>query len=314
MPQPCQVCVHVDRANIDRALAQHRVNVAALARDLGLNAKAMHRHRERHIPSFLPVFSARAQTRTLEELEAEAERLHVAALDALALAEAGTLEWVQERNKETGEMEWAQVRRISHTAIARSIREARACLTQLTSLAGDRPDERGRPTNASDRALSEDIRHALTEVMERSRRSTEERHTALDASGVDVVDAEVVSDGAATQAVQRTRGLGAGRPGASDPTPLPPRQADGTETTQTEHTFGNLDLSPEQIKTAAASIGLTEETFLAGLRAKRQVQVVHPEWTGNPAASREERSAAGYADIEVADNRIIEDTSIHPTG
>ncbi len=124
-----------------------------------------------------------------------------------------------------------------------------------------------------------------------------------------------------------TLGPGPGSTGSASPTPLPPRRRNTSENlqpTQTEQDeqedlsdeeqLGNLNLSDEQIKTAAASIGLTEETFLAGLRQKRTDQIVHPEWTGNIAASKEERAFDGYADIERADNRIVPDTSIHPVG
>lgn len=71
-------------------------------------------------------------------------------------------------------------------------------------------------------------------------------------------------------------------------------------------------LSQEQIRVAAASIGITPDSFLASLRQARPKTMRHPEWTGNPAASEEERRAVGYGSIPVTDNRIDPDPRITP--
>src|SRR6202521_4695560 len=170
MPQPCTVCTHPDRPEIDRRLSSQACNVAALARELGLDAKAMTRHRARHIPQLLVAFTAKARTLTLEQLEAEAERLYVTTLDALARAEQGTLAKVKHVDPETGEVTYPTVRTVSHTAVGRMIREARAGLVQLVTLAGERPDDEGRPTNVADGALSADTRTALEAVLARTQR------------------------------------------------------------------------------------------------------------------------------------------------
>ena len=51
MPSPCTVCLHPDRAEVDRRLARECVKVAPLARTLGVGRKALERHRDRHVSS-----------------------------------------------------------------------------------------------------------------------------------------------------------------------------------------------------------------------------------------------------------------------
>lgn len=127
MPQPCRVCAHIARAEIDRRLAVQVVNVSSVARDYGLSAKAVSRHRARHLPDFLVGLTARAQLPDIEQLGAEAQRLYLTTLDALARAEAGVL-------ADTGV---GRLKRpaVSHTAVAAYLREARQGLELLARLA-----------------------------------------------------------------------------------------------------------------------------------------------------------------------------------
>src|SRR5882672_6319918 len=126
MPRPCVICSRMDRAAIDERLSFQVVNVADVARSFEVSVHALRRHREQHLPNFLPAFRARADALTLGTLAAEAQRLYSLTLDALARAEAGVLVDVDADGK--------PVREVSHTAIARYIREARQGLGMLAKL------------------------------------------------------------------------------------------------------------------------------------------------------------------------------------
>ena len=330
MPRPCAVCAHVERAEIDRRLSMQVCNLSELARTAGVPRKSLVAHRERHLPLFLPAFQASADALTLGELQGEARRLYMTTLDALARAEAGVLGKVKAKDSETGEEYWYETQVVSHTAIARMIREARAGLDQLTRLAADRPDEKGRPSNSGDAQLGEAIRLQLQRVIERNS-STVERSNAGTVS-LDAIDATIVDvnssnngedesgDGEASRTPTRG-GLRAARASASALALPPdavtaPKTPEGAPLELTAPPYEPTDpssqpqdddstpiLTEAQIRIAASAIGITPESFLHALKQRRTPTTKHPEWQGNPAATREERRAEGYEDVEVQDHR-----------
>lgn len=195
MPRPCTVCTHLERAEIDKRLSLQVVNIAQLGREYGLGKDSLRAHRRKHLPEFLPAFTASAAALTLDTLSAEAQRLYLVSLDALAAAERGVL-------IEVGE-DGTEYRKVSSTAIARLLREARAGLGLLAKLAADGApaDE---PTTRANAELDSRIAAALDRaVARRDARSA-------------VVDAEVVEE-----AEVEPRGLpvGGGEPTVGDPTP-----------------------------------------------------------------------------------------------
>lgn len=168
MPRPCTVCAHLKRAEIDQRLAFQVVNMSQLSREYGVGKDAIRGHRAKHLPAFLPAFQARADALTLDTLSAEAQRLYLVSLDALAAAERGVL-------IEVGE-DGTEYRKVSSTSIARLLREARTTLGMLASLAADGagPEETAKVANTE---LDSRIAAALDRVASR-----------------EIVDAELVED------------------------------------------------------------------------------------------------------------------------
>ena len=99
MPRICTTCAHLQRAQIDERLALQVVNIAQVARDYGLDRKSVARHRDQHLPQFLRAFAGRAAALDVSKIQAEAERLYLTTLDALARAEQGTLARIDEDGK-----------------------------------------------------------------------------------------------------------------------------------------------------------------------------------------------------------------------
>jgi hypothetical protein len=124
MPSPCTVCMHPDRAGIDRRLACERVNLAGLAYTLGVGRKALERHRARHVPSVLAKVHAEVAAESASPLLAEIGRLYDLTLDALA--ESATLSHIDSAN--------GQRPTASHAAIAGLVNDARQHVGTLTQL------------------------------------------------------------------------------------------------------------------------------------------------------------------------------------
>jgi hypothetical protein len=175
MPKPCSVCAHNRRAEIDGKLAQQVVNLSAVGRDYGLKRDALRAHRSKHIPSFLPMLIGRAEVPSVDALAAEAERLYAVSLDALARAEAGVLVQIDDDGTE--------VRKVSSTAIARMIREARGSLDLLVKLSTAGATSANSGDRGGDAALGARIEQALDKVMQRAIGQAD-----------DVIDVEVVAD------------------------------------------------------------------------------------------------------------------------
>lgn len=159
MGMPCTVCAHPNRSEIDQRLAVQVVNVKQLARSYGLGRDAVARHRAKHLPAFLPALASRAGALTLDQLNAEAQRLYLVALDALAKAEAGTLAHVGEDGTAT----YA----VSSTAVARLLREARASLDLLAKLAVAAPSAPVDPAPA-DSALETQLDTRIAQALDRA--------------------------------------------------------------------------------------------------------------------------------------------------
>lgn len=323
MPKPCTVCTHLKRAEIDVLLARQACSPTAIGRQYGLHKDALIRHRERHLPSFLPAFTAQADGLVQPMLTAEYQRLYMHGLDNLARAEAGVLERVVHEDPETGERYVEHRPRVSTQDVARAIREARSTLDSLLRLtAGEREPDTA--PQAGDAALGAAIRAQLEAVIARRGGPTEP--AAIEGSA-DVIEAEVVADHpepasaptVASRIAEGTQGPSTGSTGRQPPPPHSPetqphqisaRGGLGNPTHLPEGTpdlsvdaEGDVVLSPEQITAAARAAGITPQSLMDFLRRKRLPRIQHPEWTGNPAATKEERAAEGYADIEVADHR-----------
>jgi transposase-like protein len=188
MSRLCTVCAHLRRAEIDQRLAFQVVNVSALARELGVSETTVRRHREKHLPQFLAAFQASASALTLGALQAEAQRLYVLTLDALAKAEAGVLVDVSRDGE--------QVREVSHTAIARFIKEARQGLGLLAKLSADAGVENERPAGIADGELSARISAALEGTMARTTQRNDARTIdAINALSIDSNAVECIEGG-----------------------------------------------------------------------------------------------------------------------
>ncbi len=185
------------RAEIDVLLARQVCNVTKIARTYGVHHMALRRHRENHLPGFLPAFAAQADGLVQRTLMAEQQRLYLHALDNLARAEAGTLERVEHEDAETGEKYVEHRPKVSTSAVARAIREARGALGELVRLsAGEQPATQHGTTERS--ALSEAIREQLLRLAERQQLAPGARGGPTDATVVEgqqlVEDAVVVPD------------------------------------------------------------------------------------------------------------------------
>jgi hypothetical protein len=125
MPALCTVCLHVDRASIDRRLAGDERNLSALSRSLGIGRKALERHRARHIAKPLELSDVGAAAEEPSPLVVELARRYVNILESLAAAERATLSYADRRGG--GVM-------LSHVGIAgllASVREQVGSLTQV---------------------------------------------------------------------------------------------------------------------------------------------------------------------------------------
>jgi hypothetical protein len=92
MPTPCSICLRPDRAELDRQLATEQVNLARLARTLGVGRKALERHRDHHTPTQLADIHAYAHAdNSPSAFRAELEHRYKLILHALAAAQSATL-------------------------------------------------------------------------------------------------------------------------------------------------------------------------------------------------------------------------------
>jgi hypothetical protein len=150
--------LHADRAEVDRRLATQRVNIAALARVLGVGRKALERHRDHHVPAPLAAFRAPPESGSASPLLADLERIYQLTLDALASAERAALSHLAARRVEPV---------ASHAAIAASVNEARQRLGDLVELFVAAADA-GHLGEPHDPAVSAQIRRALDGVAARA--------------------------------------------------------------------------------------------------------------------------------------------------
>lgn len=298
MPKPCGVCAHMRRAEIDERLAQQVVNVSAVAREFGLGRRSVERHRERHLPEFLRAFAGRAQPLDYTALQAEAERLYLVTLDALAQAQAGVLVAVND--------DGTQVRKVSNTSIARLISEARKGLDQLGKLAAVGADGESARTPTSNVELDARIAEALLRV---------ERRQLGAGETSDVVDVDVVEDGAGEGG---TPGPGAGSAGGGfargggsifSDTPTNGSEANtrlyghGPAKDTPLHREGPPVGTEDDEPRHPPEVGATDAGSHTDLTPERELEVRYPVYTGNPAASEDERRAEGYGPNPVTDLR-----------
>jgi hypothetical protein len=297
------VCSDVRRADIDKRLSFQIVNMRELSRDLGISRDSLTAHRKNHLPQFLGAFQASASALTLGTLQAEAQRLYEVTLDALASAEAGTLMDVDK--------DGVPMRVVSHTAIARFIREARAGLGLLAKLSADAGSEADRPTGVSNGELDGRISTALGQVMERAlSRSPIARASADTTNEINGNGTKVEGQDGRTALTPGASMLkaGAGATPATDP-PSPPTHVLQFSATPNPEARNESDISPSQEAVAQADLlaALELADRIAGRPASGSARTADnpnvraPDWPGSPAASKEERAAAGYADIPIQD-------------
>ena len=320
MPQPCTVCLHPDRAEIDRRLAAQIVNVSAVARDYGLHVSPVRRHRLQHLPDFLVALTSEAVAPSDRAIHAELQRVYLTALDALARAEAGTLVQISTVDgKPVYDRIW------SPTAVARLIGEARKSLGVISAL-----------VSGTQQSAPADVKNAeLDAAMLRALARFEERERALGAGivGDVIVDAEVVDDTpplvthelltSQTRTTQANEQVAAESTESVD-TPYAGVPANGgvDESPPPQGTLFQPDLPKNMAdfqKNTMAPTDIDDETkrrladlFLAGLDPEVRQHIaevisqaasndqlnpetLRREWPGNPAASLEERTAEGWA-------------------
>ena len=323
MPNPCSVCSHPNRADIDRRLAQQVVNVSALSREFGLNRNAVTAHRTHHLPDFLVALTAQAELPGDQVLNAELQRLYLTTLDALARAEAGTLVLV---GKVEGELRYERM--WSPTAVARLLSEARKGLGMISALAAQR--EQIAPPDHENRKLDAAIEHALARFEERQQLQLEAADPHItdaiivnQVDQVDVVDQVDRVSGVALADPHTYAGVDAGEGAgvlprlAEDPFTDRPPENDGSTKEQDDFPQYIEGMTPDHARSAQNDTEAqmrAAELFLAGLPKEvrahiaevidqaKSNDVLNPEtlrrpWPGNPAASAEERAAEGWPTV-----------------
>ena len=88
MPQPCTICVHPERAAIDRALAAGEPN-RRIAAHRGVTEVALRRHKGAHLPAALVEARRAEDAGTADDLLAQVRELRGHALDILAATKDG---------------------------------------------------------------------------------------------------------------------------------------------------------------------------------------------------------------------------------
>jgi len=117
MPRTCTICRHLQRAEIDRALIEHRP-YRAIARQFSASKDALIRHHDNHLPAALVKAKAAMEVADANKILEQVQDLRNRALTILNTAEgAGDLR-----------------------AALGAIRETRGCLELLGKLAGELQD------------------------------------------------------------------------------------------------------------------------------------------------------------------------------
>ena len=299
----CQVCAHPLRTVIDQRLAAQVVNISALADEYGVPRRSMSNHRDNHLSEFLRVLVSRAQLFDLETLNAEATRLYMTTMDALAKAERGVL--ISSRDKDGMVTERYAV---SQTAVARFIREARQGITLLAKLSADRvKDSDNAPTTKSDNALTARMEAALSRVLERG--ALGDGHTITDANIIDMDDdvgsrvGEMASD--VTNEAVTYGGTWSGQAGAGsrantgllpEDAPISNLPVPFVPTGQSSPTAPGAPDREERLAQLEAEY-LEERDRI--LRQDRSPELKTAPWPGSLAASAEERAYEGYGTLAV---------------
>ncbi|HSH81233.1 MAG TPA: hypothetical protein VLA19_22090 [Herpetosiphonaceae bacterium] len=114
MPRACSICVHDDRAAINKALIAGEP-FRLIAERFGTSATALTRHKAEHLPAKLAKASAAKETAIADDLLAQVRALRNNAIRILTAAE------------ESGDLRTALL----------GIREARACVELLAEMEGE---------------------------------------------------------------------------------------------------------------------------------------------------------------------------------
>lgn len=277
MPTPCSVCTHNDRAEIDALLARQVINLSALGELKGLGRDALRNHREKHLPTFLPSLVATYDVApSKQHLLAEVKRLYDIALDELAAAQAGITVEV----KAGPDGEERQVRRVSNAAVVRSLDVARRVLGDMGKLALDGPTpEAGK--EATDVALSARITAALDRADQRQLEGPVSEAQVIEADGFEV------EAGHASARTRASAGEGVGGTPGPGPGSGPGLGSTGVGPISTDGPTKSASL-PNQSTTARAG------QATQGAEDGEEDRWATYRWDGNPAASDEEKRAAGH--------------------
>jgi hypothetical protein len=310
MPARCAVCAHRNRAAIDLELAAHQCNVSELARSQGVSRSALNHHRRDHLTTFLQVYGAAVNFPTLGQLHGELLRLHAAALDNLAAAERGRLVRVPlldddgaELFDSEGHKRYTHERRYDPSAVSRCIGEARKVVDRITMLAADAGKADERPTGMVAGELGARIAEQLARLDERRVLPG----PTQDDPGRDTSD-ETKPPRAAPLALPVGAGadppseLVSGGLSVSGGLPCPPQVSNDAGTPSEIQALSDA--------TRTALRGLEDSTSTTTSPRNRQVilSIPNPRWDGSPAASPEERTQAGFPDIELT----LEDLRARP--
>lgn len=281
MPTPCSVCRSPHRSEIDQLLMRQVVNVSALGREYDLGTDALRRHRSNHLPTFLPALDLQAEAPSKQHLHAETQRLYAIALDALADAQAGVLVEALPDGSE--------VRRVSMSAVSRSIDTARKVLGDMGRLALDGAPSKD-ATPPADAQLSARITAALDRLDTR----------ALPPASRPAEGVGVGTPGPGRAASPPAASTMEGPVFAAEPSKVHPDQigGDSREIADRVSTFsaeGIIDVEGEEATLPAhVKATLDQAQPCDCLEGDPCDQWAKYRWAGNPAASLDERRAAGH--------------------
>lgn len=188
MAQPCKVCTHARRAQVDLDLAQHNGSAGDIARRYGLPIQSVRRHKANHVPKLLASLSTRIEALETDQVLAQVIGLYERSMELFAIAEARLA---------------SDHRPSAISAAARAMREARANVELLAELSVTLRDERNAESAqaesvvnlALDEAISEALkRRGMTPQGERAHASEGAQLALPPSHDEDIAEAEIVND------------------------------------------------------------------------------------------------------------------------
>jgi hypothetical protein len=162
----CAVCAHREQASINRRLLLERpLNISALAREFEVPRKSMERHRNLHLDAFIAELRDREARPAPSAMQADVSARYLAILELLATAEAGAWQHVERASAKPREGGRPRGRELSLSAVARSIQEVRAQLSDLVQVILIDTDPQVAETTLENTEVQADIRRQLELVL-----------------------------------------------------------------------------------------------------------------------------------------------------